>query len=393
MKDPISTNINSYSDEEIHPICVYCKSSKVIKHGQTSTGNKRFRCRNCGKTWVLERKETIRPDLADMAEAYLSGRTCRDLVPIYHSSPLRINQKIREFLDGCPHWEDYLDACVRHHHPRLIYLIGRNFSCSTKNSKGNTMFLAMAIDSLSSVVLGFEIGQKDSRDVWLSLMDRMNCRNIICPTFMTNGSKNIEEAVNKVSPYSTTRIFYHKAYRDKELNCCISRLPINNKLLNDTIKAYDTLKNHNLGDYLKENNNKRLKDYLLASPEMFTKRLKERLESRPKIRIEGLTSAFQMRFEKFHMLKDDPYPLINGWIAKWMTNRLDFGFSRLAIYTQIPSIINFKMFSCGNLPYKLNLKDDSPQLKSFVIEIAARALQVPVFFSKCEMKLDKCSLF
>jgi transposase-like protein len=104
--------------------CPYCRSAKVIKHGTTSVGNTRFRCRNCGKTWVTERKDAGKPDISDVVEAYLNGRTCRDLVEVYHSSPLRINQKIREFLDGCPPWEEYLDSVVKKHEPRLIYLFG-----------------------------------------------------------------------------------------------------------------------------------------------------------------------------------------------------------------------------------------------------------------------------
>lgn len=378
---------------EKNPNCIYCNSSKVIKHGKTSTGNRRYRCRNCGKTWVLEKTETVRPDIADIVKAYLNGRTCRDLVSVYHSSPLRINQKIREFLEGCPHWEDYLDACMIKQEPKLVYLIGKKFSCSCNGSKDNTMYLAMAVDALSSVVLGYEIGEKESGGVWLTLLDRLNCRSILVQSFMANGSRDIEDAVKTIFPYSSLRIYYHRAYRDKELNCCLSRLPINGKLINDAIKAYDTSKNKNLNKYLKHTNDKRLKDILLSTPEFFIKRLNERLNSHGRIRLEGLTSAFKSRFEKFHMLKDDPYPVINGWIAEWMLSRLDFGFSRLSIYMQIPSSTSFKDFSCGNMPPQLTLKEDSPLLKTFVIEIATRGLQIPVLYCKCEMKLDKCSLY
>ncbi len=380
-------------EKQSNPSCLYCKSKKVIKHGKTTTGNRRYRCRNCGKTWVMEKVETVRPDLADIVEAYLNGRTCRDLVSIYRSSPLRINQKIREFLDGCPNWEDYLDTFMTKHEPRLIYLVGKTFSCSCKGSKENTMFLALAVDALSTTVLGFEIGMKDSKGLWLSLLDRLNCRGVICPTFMANATKNIEDALQTVFPYSSLRIFYHRAYRDKELNCCLSRFPINIKLINDALKAYDSMKNKNLNKYLRNTNDQRLKDILQSSPEQFTKRLKERLDMGPRIRIDGLMANFRARFEKFHMLKDDPYPLINGWIAKTMTTRLDNGFSRLSIYAQIPSSTSFKMFSCGQMPINLRLNEDSPLLKSFVIEISTRGLQIPVFYSKCEMKLDKCSLF
>jgi transposase-like protein len=379
--------------EPKNPTCFYCKSSKVIKHGKTTTGNPRFRCRSCGRTWVLERNEPIRPDLADITEAYLNGRTCRDLVGIYHSSPLRINQKIREFLDGVPNWEEYIDACMPKHEPRLIYLLGRNFSCATPGSKANTMFLGLAVDALSTVVLGYEISKVESRSTWLHLLDRLNCRGIVCPSFMSNGSKSIEEAVKTVFPYSNIRINYHKAYRDKELACCIFRLPINNKLINDAIKVYNSLENKNLSRYLRIHRERKLQDILFESQEEFIKRVKDRLENKSKIRIEGLSASFQTRFEKFHMLKDDPYPLINGWIAKTMLQRLSVGFSRLSLYLQVPATTTFKNFTCGTIPNELELKEESPLLRTFVIEIAARGLQLPIIFNKCEMKLDKCSLF
>ena len=375
------------------PSCIYCKSNKVIKHGKTSTGNPRFRCRSCGKTWVLEKNEPVRPDIADITEAYLNGRTCRDLVSIYHSSPLRINQKIREFLEGIPHWEEYLDTCVSRHEPRLVYLIGRRFSCACAGAKNNTMFLAMAVDALSSVVLGFEIGRTDSRGVWMSLLDRMNCRGFVCPSFMSNGSKSIEDAVQTVFPYSTVRINYHRAYRDKEISCCLFRLPINNKLINDAIKVYNSLDNKSLSRYLKIQREKRMQDILYESQEEFIKRVRERIENKAKIRIEGLSNSFQARFEKFHMLKDNPYPVVNGWIARQMLTRLNVGFSRLSIYSQVPWGVSFKGYSCGNKPTLLDLKEDSPLLKTFVIEIAARGLQLPILFHKCEMKIDKCSLY
>lgn len=379
--------------KNLNPACVFCKSQKVIKHGKTSTGNRRYRCRVCGKTWVQEKMETVRPDLPDIVELYLKGRTYRDLVSIYHSSPLRINQKIREFLEGCPDWEDYLDSCIDKHEPRLIYLVGKEFSCACKGAKSNKMYLALAVDALSTVVIGYEIDVKESKTVWLHLLDRLNCRGVLCPTFMAIGSKFIEEAVETVFPYSNLRIFFHKAHRDKEIMCCLSRFPMNNKLINDALKAYDSLKNKNLSRYLKTINERRIKDVLLASHEQFIKRLSDRMENRVKTRIDGLTANFQARFEKFHMLKGDPKPLINGWIAQMMLTRMNVGFSRLSLYLQIPSSTSFKGFSCGNKPQMLFLQEDSPLLKTFVIEIVARGLQIPVYYSRCEMKLDKCSLF
>lgn len=380
-------------NDDHNPICIYCKSNKVIKHGKTTTGNPRYRCRNCGKTWVLERNEPVRPDLADITEAYLGGRTCRDLVSIYHSSPLRINQKIREFLDGCPNWEDYLDACVAKHEPRLIILTGRYFSSATPGAKNNRMFLALAVDALSTVVLGFEIGIEEEQSPWYNLLSRLKSRGISAPSFMSNGSKAIDDAVHSVYPNSDIRLNYHRAYRDKEIACCLYRLPINNKLLSDAVKVYYSLENKTLNRYLNAKREKKLQDILFSSQEEFIRRIKERLENKSKIRVEGLSTSFQVRFEKFHMLKENPNPVINGWVARTMLMRISIGYSRLSLYMQTPAITNFKDFSCGNQPQIMELKEDSPLLRAFVIEIAARGLQLPIVFNRCEMKLDKCSLF
>lgn len=373
--------------------CIYCKSNKVIRHGKTSTGNRRFRCRSCGKTWVMEKAETIRPDIVSLTEAYLNGRTFRDLVEIYRSSPLRINKKVREFLEGCPNWEEYLDLCVSKHNVRLAYLVGRTFAAATSENPKHTMYLAMAVDSLSNVILGFELSEKDDYNTWFRLLERMRGRGIEVPTFMTNGSIHIEEAANAVYPNATVKLFYHRFYRDKEVQCCLARAPLNAKLINDAIYAYEVCNNHNLSRYLKITNDKFFHEVLKSSPEYFCNRLRERLDNKPKIRIEGLYNAFQARFEKFHMLKSDPFPLVNGWIAKWMVQPLDIGFSRLAIYMQLPVLTNFRLFSCGQIPVLNFFSVDSPRLKTFIVEIASRALQIPIFYNRCEMKLDKCSLY
>lgn len=377
--------------ENLH--CIYCKSSKVIRHGRTSTGNRRYRCRNCGKTWVMEKIGTIRPDIISLTEAYLNGRTIRDLVDVYRSSPLRINKKVREFLEGCPNWEDYLDLCVPKHNAKLAYLIGKTFSAASSANPKHTMYLAMIVDALSNVILGFELSEKDDYNTWFRLLSRAKRRGIEILNFMSNGSIHIEEAVSAVYPNSSVKLFYHRFYRDKEVNCCLTRLPINAKLINDAIYAYEVCNNHNLSRYLKITNDRFFHEVLKSSPDYFCGRLRTRLDNKPRIRIEGLISAFQTRFEKFHMLKSDPFPLVNGWIAKWLLQPLDIGFSRLAIYMQLPVLTNFRQFSCGQIPTLTIFSLDSPQLKTFIVEIAARALQIPIFYNRCEMKLDRCSLY
>ncbi len=374
------------------PNCPFCGFNKVIKHGKTPTGNPRFRCRSCGKTWVLEKTSPIRPDMAEITESYLEGQSCRDLVTVYQSSPLRINQKIREFLEGCPDWEDYLDAFIEKHEPKLVYLTGKKFACAAEGSKENSMFVALAIDALSSLIIGFEVGPEEDIRLWKKMLLRMNDRGFEINSFITNGTRSVEDAVRNVYPFANLRINYHKAYRDREISCCLSNNPMNNKLIYDASRIYSSLSNHNLARYLNVNDESQIEDVLFSSRDEFLQRIREHLDNKTSAKIRTVTDMFQDRFEKFHMLKEDPYPVINGWVAKHMLSKLDMGFSRLSLYSQIPHTTKFKDFACGNKPVELNLKADSPGLKKFVIEIAARSLELPVIFSKCEMRLERCCL-
>jgi hypothetical protein len=363
---------------EKSPHCPFCNSSRVIKHGKTSTNNPRFRCRYCHKTWVQTKIDKPAPDFGELAEAYLRGNSYRELRKIYHSSPTRINQKIREYLTGCCKWEDYLDAASPKHEARLIHLVGKNFKCNSCGSKDHTMFIAMAIDALSSVVLGFEIGKRDSRNLWTTLLDRLNCRGFVCPTFMSYGSKIIEDSIKIVFPYSSVYINFTRTRYDNQLKKDLYYSIDNRKLIMEAINAYETNKYTKLENYLIIFKDKRMKNIVLNSQDDFFDRLNERISQKNTTRFEGLIAAFQERFEKFHMIKFDPMPIINGWIAWWMLIPLPIGFSRLSLYLQNPCETHFKNFNCGTPPKPLDLTLESSEMKSFIIELAVRSLHVPI---------------
>lgn len=359
-------------------ICPFCHSSKVVKHGKTSSNNLRYRCINCKKTWVKNSSNRRNLDFGELAEAYLSGCSYRDLRSVYHSSPIRINQKIREYLAGCSSWEEYLDACTPKHESRLIHLIGKEFKAHSDDSGGHSMYLALAIDALSTVVLGFEIGERESEDIWIELLDRMNCRGFVCPTFMSYGFKVIEDALKIVFPYSTTLHNFTRTCYDEHLKDELIHPFDSSKLIREAIDAHMKDGSCKLENHLVIFKDKRMKQIVLGSRECFVGRLQERISQKSSIRFEGLLGAFQKRFEKFHMIKNDPYPIINAWIAWWMLEPLPIGFSRLSLYLQHPCETHFKNFNCGTLPRALNLAVDSQEMKTFVVELAVRSLQIPL---------------
>jgi transposase-like protein len=358
--------------------CPYCNSLRVIKHGRTSTNNPRFRCRYCHKTWVESKLTKKFPDFGSLTEAYLSGYSYRDLRSIYPNSPTRINQKVRKYLLGCAHWEEYLDACAPKHESRLIHLVGTKFNCSSKDSSENCMFLGMAIDALSTVVLGFEIGRKESKDLWVSLLDRMNCRGIICPTFMSYGSRLIEDSLKVVFPFASVYHNFTRTFYDKDLKNKLYHSIDNRKLILEAINAYESNRRFHLDNYLVIFKDKKMKNIVLSSQEDVVNRLKERMGMKHKTRFEGLLAAFHKRFEKFHMIHYDPYPIINGWIAWWMLAPLPIGFSRLSLYLQHPHQTHFTNFNCGSLPEPLDLSLDSDEFRTFIVELAVRSLHIPI---------------
>ena len=362
--------------------CVYCYSSNVIKHGTTSKGKHRLRCRSCNKTWVIEKNDYIRPDFCQIVEKYVEGSTCRELVSLYRSSPLRINQKIRNFLQNLPNWEEYLDISVRNHNHQIIFLLGKKFACNCNHHNSNSMFLAFAIDAVSSVVLGFEIGADEEYNIWAKLLNRMKRRKILAPAFLTNGSKITEEAINSIYPKSTVKIFINRFIQDIEQDNYNYYIKINDKFCNEAINSYNSMKIYNNSNYLQKLPQKNLEIFYDGLSDLIDKRFDENFQNKYANRLEGFVATFQKRFEKFHMLKCDPYPIINGWIAENMLKRLEIGFSLLSLYLKIPVFTSFKNFTCGNLPYIVGFDKYNKIENALAIELAMRQLFIKSYYSK-----------
>lgn len=377
--------------EAVKPNCPFCESTKVIKHGKTLTGNPRFRCRTCKKTWVADKAENYRPEVTDIAEAYLNGMTFRELVNVYHSSPLRINQKIRTFLEECPKWSSYLDYIVAPGKVKVAAVFGKSFACACKDAEKNSMFVAFAVDVLSGVVIAHSVHSNDSSVVWEDLLKDLNKRGFEIESFLSNGTTKITNAISEIFPKSTIKINYEKAYRENEIGCCLSKIPQGTKLLQDAKAVLDSVENANLSKLVRDAFEMSIEEIVEELHDDFINRLKDKFDDKVNPKQDSFSVSFRKRFEKFHMIKEDPRPLVNGWIALAMLKRLTNGFSRLALYAQKPYATSFEDFATMKKPVALDLDKNSPLLKSLIVEISARALQLPVVFSKCEMKLDKCT--
>jgi len=370
--------------------CKYCSSSSTIKYGKTSKGTLRYKCKDCGKTWVNDSdKNAGKPPIYELVEQYLGGKSFRELVPFYKSSPLRINQKIREFLEETPHWEGYLDKVIGRHQPQIIYMMGESFSCQVKGENLNSKYLALAIDGISSMVIGYEIGDSNSKELWEKLIKRLKTRGIMTTTFFSSGALPIVNNVKKYYPDAVHRINFAKSYRNKEISCCLFKLPSKTKLILDVINMYNSLENKNLKDYLENQIGINFQKYISRNQGEFLEYLENRFDLTI-VRIENLTEEFKKRFDKFHMVKHDPWPLVNGWIAyNMLCNFNGENYNRLWLYGFLPKESNFELYSKNEKPDISYLK--SEELKPFILELGYRILQLPMRVSHCELDIEQCA--
>lgn len=352
--------------------CISCNSQNVIKHGKTSAGLPRYKCKDCKKTWTHGAVQKDRPSMDQVVSMYFDGHSTRDLVPIYRSSPSRINNKIREFLCKCPSWENYLDRNIESHSSSLILLTGINFSCNCEHDDCNNNFLAIAVDAVSSMIIAYEISINYKLDVWDKLLTKLRKRNISSTNFIFNGDDKISLAINKHFPDSRTHISILKKIRRKEIINSLKFDKQSKTLVDQTLENFKYSDNKTIEKYLSEHNtnfteilNENISQYI-AELKKFINDLKNN--------IDNLIQDFKDRFERFHMLKCEPTPIVNGWVAYQMLKPMENGFNRLSLYKGYPEDSNFKKFTEDKVSSKLSL--DNPNLFSF--EIARNILSIPI---------------
>jgi len=195
---------------------------------------------------------------------------------------------------------------------------------------------------------------------------------------MSHGAKGIEDALKTVFPYAVRLHNFTKTCYDRHLENELSCPIDSRRLALEATKGYSRKSACSINDHLVVLEDRRMKQIVLDSREYFIERLRERVSQKCPSHFEGLLEAFRERFEKFHMIKYDPAPIINGWIGRWMLEPLPIGFSRLSLYLQRPCETHFKNFSCGTMPKPLDLPIDSPEMRSFVIELAVSSLRIPI---------------
>jgi len=82
--------------------CPYCQGTDIVRHGTTSEGKQRYRCRECllgrGRTFLLEYIYTgqlpaVKQQIIDMA---MNASGIRDTVRVLHVSPTTVIKELKK---------------------------------------------------------------------------------------------------------------------------------------------------------------------------------------------------------------------------------------------------------------------------------------------------------
>ena len=82
--------------------CPYCHGTDIVRHGMTSEGKQRYRCRECrlgrGRTFLLEytyagQSSEVKKQIVDMA---LNASGIRDTARVLHVSPTTVIKELKK---------------------------------------------------------------------------------------------------------------------------------------------------------------------------------------------------------------------------------------------------------------------------------------------------------
>ena len=82
--------------------CPYCQGTDIVRHGTTSEGKQRYRCRACllgrGRTFLLEysyagQSPEVKQQIIDMA---LNASGIRDTAQVLHVSPTTVMKELKK---------------------------------------------------------------------------------------------------------------------------------------------------------------------------------------------------------------------------------------------------------------------------------------------------------
>ena len=82
--------------------CPYCQGTDIVRHGTTSEGKQRYRCRECllgrGRTFLLEytyagQSLEVKRQIVDMA---MNASGIRDTARVLHVSPTTVIKELKK---------------------------------------------------------------------------------------------------------------------------------------------------------------------------------------------------------------------------------------------------------------------------------------------------------
>lgn len=166
--------------------CLSCHSSRVVCWGRSKSGNRRFRCVNCGVSAVVQRKDVVKRNRLPWLKYWLGGSTFAAIARSSRRSQKTVKRSIHWFLDHPPmpnpkpnsQCHLIIDATwFKRNHCLLVYW-------DHNQQKAQWWRYATSEN-------GFEISQ----DLW-----QLQDRGVFCASITSDGGTGLNTAINLVYP-------------------------------------------------------------------------------------------------------------------------------------------------------------------------------------------------
>ena len=142
--------------------CPHCQSVKIVKNGRTWYGKQNYKCRNC-KRQAVERKPTLGLGKEDLLQRLLLERlSLRAIARVLQVSLGWLIPRIQHLWQQVP---EQLPVGKLEQAELVLYCLEADEMWSYVGAKDCPVWLWLAVERRSGLVVGFHIGERNQRKV------------------------------------------------------------------------------------------------------------------------------------------------------------------------------------------------------------------------------------
>jgi len=149
--------------------CPHCQSVKIVKNGKSWYGKQTYKCRNCNRQ-AVERKLSVKIEKEELLRRLLLERlSLRAIARVLQVSLGWLVPRIQQFWQQVP---QELPVGKLEQAELVLYGLEADEMWSYVGAKDSPVWLWLAVERRSSLVVGFHIGERNQESalgLWLSI--------------------------------------------------------------------------------------------------------------------------------------------------------------------------------------------------------------------------------